>query len=306
MNEDQKKYFLALSATGNITTASEKLYISRQGLSKSLHTLEKSVGAELFTRSKKGIALTPAGEILLDYIREDERLWSACLAEIEALTKVKPEKIRVGLQNMYFGYDQKRAILSAFQGDPRVKIEVVDGDHDEYWQAIVEGRMEFAFTLGPPDGIAMPSIMIRRDSLVLLVGTSNPLSQAESVDFKKDLPGKTVLLVSPYEEKLYGTIFQKHGIRTELLSSDKDLVLARVATGNGFFILQKSYAGSFITEQVSMRPLINCPLEMNTFFVFSPDLSPTARMLAQITLAAFDKEDEFNAFFDTETRSLRS
>lgn len=300
MNEDQKKYFLTLSATGNITAAAEKLYISRQGLSKSLRNLEKSVGAELFIRSKQGVNLTPAGEILLEYLREDERLWTACLASINALGKIKPELVRIGLQNMYFNYDQKRAVLSAFQGDPKIKVEVVDGDHDEYWEAIVEGRMEFAFTLGPPDGLAMPAILLRKDSLVILVGTSNPLSQANSVDFKKDLPGKTVLQTSAYKEKLYGTIFQKHGIKTELLSPDKDLVLARVATGNDFFIIQKSYARSFITKQVRMKPLINCPIEMNTFFVFRPDLSPAARVLAQIMLATLDKEDEFNAFFDTE------
>ncbi len=64
------RYFLAVAETGSLTEAAEKrLHTSQPSLSRQLKNLEVEVGAELFVRGPRGIALTPAGTAFLDHAR---------------------------------------------------------------------------------------------------------------------------------------------------------------------------------------------------------------------------------------------
>ena len=285
MDVDQKRYFCTLCSEGSITRAAQSLYLSRQGLSKSMKSLESQLGAQLFVRGKKGVELTAAGRILLRYLHEEGRLWDACVADIRSASQTDSELVRVGLLSMYVGYSQKRGLLASFQDDPRVKIEVVDGDHDAFWKAIAEGELELAFSIKPPDDLGLPSIKLCDDGLSVLLSASDPLSRKRFIDFETDLRGKTVIQTSPCKGRLYEATFRKYGINMTLLMHDKNLMLAQVSISKGCFIIQTEYAKMLVTDQVCMRPLINAPIEMDSMLVFAPALRPMARAVARHLLA---------------------
>lgn len=297
MDVDQKRYFCTLCSEGSITRAAQSLYLSRQGLSKSMKSLESQLGAQLFVRGKKGVELTAAGRILLRYLHEEGRLWDACVADIRSVSQTDSELVRVGLLSMYVGYSQKRGLLASFQDDPRVKIEVVDGDHDAFWKAIAEGELELAFSIKPPDDLGLPSIKLCDDGLSVLLSASDPLSRKRFIDFETDLRGKTVIQTSPCKGRLYEATFRKYGINMTLLMHDKNLMLAQVSISKGCFIIQTEYAKMLVTDQVCMRPLINAPIEMDSMLVFAPALRPMARAVARHLLAPYGKESELDAYF---------
>lgn len=54
---------------GNMTEASNKLFISQPSLSMAIHNLEKEMGVTAFVRSNKGVTITREGEELLSYAR---------------------------------------------------------------------------------------------------------------------------------------------------------------------------------------------------------------------------------------------
>ena len=253
MDVDQKRYFCTLCSEGSITRAAQSLYLSRQGLSKSMKSLESQLGAQLFVRGKKGVELTAAGRILLRYLHEEGRLWDACVADIRSVSQTDSELVRVGLLSMYVGYSQKRGLLASFQDDPRVKIEVVDGDHDAFWKAIAEGELELAFSIKPPDDLGLPSIKLCDDGLSVLLSASDPLSRKRFIDFETDLRGKTVIQTSPCKGRLYEATFRKYGINMTLLMHDKNLMLAQVSISKGCFIIQTEYAKMLVTDQARLR-----------------------------------------------------
>ena len=49
--------FLKVCETGSISGASEQLYISQQGISRIISSLEKELGTVLFIRSRQGVSL---------------------------------------------------------------------------------------------------------------------------------------------------------------------------------------------------------------------------------------------------------
>lgn len=65
MQIKQFEYVQEIAACKSITQAAKKLYISQQALSEALKLLEDELGFCIFVRSNKGVALTSAGEKLL-------------------------------------------------------------------------------------------------------------------------------------------------------------------------------------------------------------------------------------------------
>jgi DNA-binding transcriptional LysR family regulator len=138
LSAEQKKYFSTLGKIGSISKAADTLYLSRQGLSKSIRSIEEHLGVKLFRRDANGVTLTQSGQRLLECIHQEEQLWDECLAEIQACASVEPELIRVGLLSMYFGYQQKSTLLASFRDNPCVRIQIIDGDHDYFWRLITK------------------------------------------------------------------------------------------------------------------------------------------------------------------------
>lgn len=292
LDSAQKNYFRTLCLTGNITQAASKLYLSRQGLSKSIRTLEETLGTRLFTRGKSGVKSTEAGEVLLEYLKREEFLWDECLSSIGATAGQNSQIVRVGLLSMYAGYQQKRNLFESFKNDDQIKIEVVDGDHSAYWQAITEGSLDFAFSIAPPPDCPLPSIRLSEDQLTVLMSVDHPLAKKSVVDFGKDLKGMTIIQTSPYKEKLYAPILKEHGIKSESITHDKNLMLARVSTSKDCFLIQSQYANLLATDQVCIRPVANSPINMDTTFVCRPDLSGAALAVATTMLEAYGKTKE--------------
>lgn len=58
------RYFLQICKDGSFSKAAKNLYISQQGLSKSISNLEKEIGVSVFNRTSKGNELTEYGEYL--------------------------------------------------------------------------------------------------------------------------------------------------------------------------------------------------------------------------------------------------
>lgn len=71
MNIDLNLYkaFYTVATCKNISRAAEILFVSQPAVSKSIKTLESSLNVTLFSRSSKGVTLTPEGAILFDHIK---------------------------------------------------------------------------------------------------------------------------------------------------------------------------------------------------------------------------------------------
>src|SRR6201997_5147212 len=64
------RYFVAVSEAGSLTLAAAKsLHTAQPSLSRQIRALEYEVGAQLLTRSARGIELTAAGRAFLDHAR---------------------------------------------------------------------------------------------------------------------------------------------------------------------------------------------------------------------------------------------
>ena len=58
----QLKYFLAIADSGSFSAAAERVFVAQSALSHQIAQLEDELGVELFLRTRRGVALTEAGQ----------------------------------------------------------------------------------------------------------------------------------------------------------------------------------------------------------------------------------------------------
>lgn len=140
----QLRYFMELAKCLNFTKAAMNLYIAQPALSQQIAELEKQLGVTLFVRNSRSVALTPAGQILLD----------ACpdiLARLETVHKQMLQAqsgIRGSLRIGYLGAYKRflPPILNAFhQQHPDVYIELLGGSLREQKNAVHSGHIDVSF-----------------------------------------------------------------------------------------------------------------------------------------------------------------
>lgn len=72
--EARLRAFAALAREGSFSRAAETLYLSQPAVSKHVASLETELGTQLVVRGRPAATLTPAGEVLADYVLRAEAL----------------------------------------------------------------------------------------------------------------------------------------------------------------------------------------------------------------------------------------
>ena len=136
----QLEYFVRIADTGSINEAARKLNMSQPPLSYSLRQLEGELGAELFTRSAKGVELTAAGRLL--YERAENLLEFAHSTKKEVSEAGKRRVLRIGITSStvptVLPFIAEFALLN-----PDVSFEVHDGSSYTLLQLLLDEIIAF-------------------------------------------------------------------------------------------------------------------------------------------------------------------
>jgi len=95
MDVKQIKYILTIAQEGGITRAANKLFITQSALDQQLIKLEKELGVQLFSRTRKNCALTPAGEIYVSYAKQMMQMKNEAYQKIYELADLQKGTLSV-------------------------------------------------------------------------------------------------------------------------------------------------------------------------------------------------------------------
>jgi DNA-binding transcriptional LysR family regulator len=90
------KTFLAVARTRNVTRAAQQVNLAQSSVSDQIQALETELGANLFTRSRQGLTLTPAGEALKPYAEDLLALADDARAVIDATKAEAAGSLSIG------------------------------------------------------------------------------------------------------------------------------------------------------------------------------------------------------------------
>ncbi|MBJ8345985.1 LysR family transcriptional regulator [Antrihabitans sp. YC2-6] len=169
------RYFVAVAEELHFTNAAERLHIAQPTLSRQIRQLEQQLGATLFDRDQRTVALTVAGKELL----EGARLILAQWAEIRAGLLVASETLRVGLQTAI-----SAGVLTDLEAASGQRLEF----HSTAWSdptcGLASRESDLALLWLPlPDADRYRWHVLRTEPRWLLLPEAHPLAEKDTILF---------------------------------------------------------------------------------------------------------------------------
>lgn len=100
MNDKQIGAFLSVVQSGSFSAAARKQYISPQAIIQQIDLLEREVGVTLFARSRRGVTLTPAGQLFYNGAVALSDNLKALLQEVRLAGEQSRLRLRIGVFDM--------------------------------------------------------------------------------------------------------------------------------------------------------------------------------------------------------------
>jgi DNA-binding transcriptional LysR family regulator len=182
------RYFLAVAEELSFTRAARRLHIGQPPLSLQIKALEAELGLALFERTKRRVALTPAGQRFLVSARSILAEAERAAEEARRAARGEIGELRIGFTSSLPFTSLMPEVIRAYRGSqPRVTLTLVEMFTADQIEALLAGRLEIGFLRhtgedAPPELIVRP---IRRDPLRLAIHARHRLARARSVEFSE-------------------------------------------------------------------------------------------------------------------------
>jgi LysR family transcriptional regulator for metE and metH len=167
----------AIHEEGTLTGASRRLFTSQPALSRQLEKLELRVGAKLFRRHPRGMALTREGRRLLESAERVLGEIARAEHDVKLLAQGYAGTLRVATE-CYMCYHWLPWVARAFgERFPRVEVQLVPEATRDPYGALERSVVDVALVYSaPPAAAEMERAEVFEDELVAVVAAGHPLA----------------------------------------------------------------------------------------------------------------------------------
>ncbi|MEU4094231.1 LysR family transcriptional regulator [Streptomyces sp. NPDC026673] len=283
------EYFLAVAEELNFTRAARRLHVVQSGVSAAVRALEQELGAPLFERTSKHVALTVAGEALLPEARATLTAAQAARDAVGQVAGGLRGTVRVGTMPSVAILDLP-GLFGRFHADhPQVGIRLMAplGGSAGLAQALVDGELDVAFVSlpgRPPAGLTVRSLATV--PLVAILPADHPRGAASSVTLA-DLAGEP-FIDSPTgfgNRLVVDRGFAAAGLERFVVIEVTDVTTTADYVRHGLGVaLMPSFAVRADDPGVCVRPVAGAVLEWPLGVAYSSVRRPGAALTALLAL----------------------
>ena len=203
------RQFAAVAQELHFGRAALRLHMTQPPLTQAIAGLERTLGLQLFDRTKRRVQLTPAGAALLPQVLELIERAQALPAQARAAAAGEVGRLRLAFVSTA-GFGLLPQWVRRFRAQwPGVRLELIEATGDVQLQALARGDIDAGLLLHTP-GQAPPtlqSLCVAREPLVLAMPDRHPLAQLPVLHLQDVLPEHLVIFPRPILPSLYDAIF---------------------------------------------------------------------------------------------------
>src|SRR5258705_7110891 len=252
------RYFVAVADAGSLSVAAERLHTSQPSLSRKIRDLEEEVGAQLLTRSARGIDLTPAGRAFLEHAR-------LVLSQVEVATEAArrvahPTKpcFAMGFMTGHELTWMPEALRILRDELPNIDVMISSQYSPLLANALLKGTLDAAFLRrerGVPD---LAFRLLVKEPLVVILPSDHHLAALKAIS-PGDLvsePFVTVSNTAPVLRVVIDNYLKRSRVNITPAHEADHLAMGMslIASTRGVGLLP-AYAQNFLPSSVTSRPL---------------------------------------------------
>jgi LysR family hca operon transcriptional activator len=253
------RYFVAVAEAGSLTVAAQrKLFTSQPSLSRQIRDLEDEVGAQLLTRSARGIELTPAGRSFLDQAR---LVLSQVEAAADAARGIAHPAKPCFVMGFLTGHEltwMPEALQILRDELPNIDVMISSQYSPLLANALSKEKVDVAFLRreqGMPD---LKFHLLVNEPLVVILPNDHRLAALKAIS-PRDLVSETFVSVSdtaPVLRVVIDNYLKRSGVNITPAHEVDHLAMAMslIASTHGVALLPV-YAENFLASSLTSRPL---------------------------------------------------
>jgi DNA-binding transcriptional LysR family regulator len=168
MNLELYKFFYFVARFGNISKASEQLFVTQPAVSRAVKQLEESLGCQLFFRNSKGVQLTQEGEVLYKHIDQAFNFISSGEKKIAYFKNLQQGEIRIGASDTLCKYYLVPYLKLFKTNFPAIKVNVTCPTTPEIIKLLKAGKIDFGIVNMPvqDEQLSFKNIMKIQDCFI--------------------------------------------------------------------------------------------------------------------------------------------
>lgn len=205
----QLESFVVVAETLHFRRAAARLGITQPALSQHIAALEKSVGVELLSRSRRHVALTEAGALLLEGAKASLDRLERAVQQARALGAQREQTLVVGQLDYTSHAYLPRSIGLVKERYPDAVVETRDMTPDQAIAAVREGDIDLGFAVRPVDA---PDLVVRdvvHGKWVVVVPKSDPLAASTAVQLGALAGRDLIVFARRINPKAYDALLQR-------------------------------------------------------------------------------------------------
>jgi DNA-binding transcriptional LysR family regulator len=262
MADRRLQVFHAVAKQMSFTKAAETLFMTQPAVTFQIKQLEEHFNTRLFERGHGRIALTPAGEIVLEYAERILALSAELETRLREMTGRLSGPLLIGASTTIAEFLLPRVLGEFKSQHPEVQPKLVVANSEAIENRVAEHTLDIGLIEAPSHLPSLLTQMCCEDELQVIVSPAHPLAKAKTVTPKQ-------LIAYPYVSRESGSgtreftdlYFRKAGVDPTDLSVVMELgspeaLKGVVGTGLGFAILSKAT----VAKEQKLGELVAVPL----------------------------------------------
>jgi DNA-binding transcriptional LysR family regulator len=286
------KYIVAVAETSNFTRAAERLFLAQPSLSKQIRDLEDEIRFPIFDRSRDGVRITPAGEMVYAYAKETLRAREELLTMAKAVSQGAVPPLRLGFSSFV-----NSSLLQEFKDNYCVmfrgcQIQLSGGDPLQILQRVSERSLDCAILPMPIDNDLYCVQQISRSPMVVCMKSEDVLAHQPEVELREIADRLRIYRapqLQPAAHKRLEEMFAEVGIplHVDCSATTPTHIQWMVNAGYGLALIDQLTA---LEPGLTMRPISDVTWSIDTAFVFSNPADHIALPFIERSLAQRWKE----------------
>src|SRR6201986_1222627 len=174
-------YVDEVARSGSIRKAADHLNVTASAVNRRIADLEEELGAPLFERRPRGVRLTAAGEVFVNYLRQQDGDTERMKSQIEDLKGMRRGTVRIACSQALALDFLPKQIGEFRKRHPLVSFDIKVFDHEQAMAALAGYEVDLALVFRPPFLANFQPLMSLEQRIVAIMSAKHPLAERRTV-----------------------------------------------------------------------------------------------------------------------------